>query len=75
MNGAQAIEIVRATGRTQAEIARLIGVSPVALQKWINGGNPAGSTAKLLLLIRERPELLEVLASFNADRKRKRKGK
>jgi len=73
MTGPQAIEIVRATGKSQAEVARLMGISPVAMQKWINGGNPAGATASLLLLIRERPEVLEVLATLKADRKRKGK--
>ncbi len=69
MTGSQAIEIVRSTGKSQAEVARLMGISPVAMQKWINGGNPAGSTASLLLLIRERPEVLEVLASMKGKRK------
>jgi len=62
MTGSEAVKIVRATGRSQAEVARLIGISPVAIQKWLHGGKPAGSTASLLLLIRERPELLSVLA-------------
>jgi DNA-binding transcriptional regulator YiaG len=73
MTGSEAIAIVRATGRSQAEVSRLMGISPVALQKWINGGNPAGATASLLLLIRERPEVLEVLAALKADKKQRRK--
>lgn len=61
MNGKEAIEIVRATGRSQAEVARLIGVSPAAMQKWIAGGELHKTTANLLLLIREFPETLNIL--------------
>lgn len=61
MNGKDAIEIVRATGRSQAEVARLIGVSPAAMQKWIAGGELHKTTANLLLLVREFPETLNIL--------------
>lgn len=65
MNGKEAIKIVRASGETQAEFARLIGISPVAVQKWATGGgNPSGGTATLLRLINERPELIEVLKGW-----------
>lgn len=61
MDGAQAIEIIRGTGRTKAEIARAIGVSETAVQKWGRGGRVSGTTESLLLLIRERPEVVDVL--------------
>lgn len=64
MNGKEAIRIVRASGETQAEFARLIGISPVAVQKWASGGNPSGGAATLLRLIEERPELLSVLRAW-----------
>lgn len=65
MNGKEAIKIVRASGETQAGFARLIGISPVAVQKWASGsGNPSGGTATLLRLISERPELIAVLKSW-----------
>lgn len=65
MDGKEAIRIVRASGETQAEFARLIGISPVAVQKWASGGgNPSGGTATLLRLIEERPELLSVLRAW-----------
>lgn len=62
MNGKQAFAIVLNTGRSQAEIARVVGVSPVAVQKWKNGGEPSEPVATLLLLISERPEIIDVIA-------------
>lgn len=64
MNGKEAMRIVRSSGETQAEFARLIGISPVALQKWASGGKPNGGTATLLRLIEARPEIIELLRSW-----------
>jgi|CXWJ01.1.fsa_nt_gi DNA-binding transcriptional regulator YiaG len=71
MDGKQAIDIVRGTGLGQAEVARLIGVSETAVQKWANGGNVAGTTASLLLLIRDVPEVLAMLARVKRMERRK----
>ncbi len=68
MTGKEAIEIVRATGRSQAEVARLIGVSPAAMQKWIAGGDLHKTTATLLLLVREFPETLNILDRIKGRR-------
>ena len=62
MTGKQAFKIVLETQRPQAEIARVVGVSPVAVQKWKAGGAPSEPVATLLLLIRERPEIIDVIA-------------
>ena len=75
MNGKDAIEIVRATGRSQAEVARLIGVSPAAMQKWIAGGELHKTTANLLLLIREFPETLNILDRIKGSDLKSRKGR
>jgi DNA-binding transcriptional regulator YiaG len=61
MTGSEALSIIATFGRSKAEVARLLGVSPVALQKWKQGGSPAQGTETLLRLLKERPELLEVL--------------
>lgn len=75
MNGKQAIEIVRATGRSQAEVARLIGVSPTAMQKWICGGDLHGTTASLLMMVREFPETLNILERLKGSDRKARKAR
>ncbi|PPD06303.1 MAG: hypothetical protein CTY28_14570 [Hyphomicrobium sp.] len=62
MTGKQAFALVQQTGRSQAEIARLLGVSPMAVQKWRNGHPPSEPVATLLALFRERPEVMDVVA-------------
>lgn len=62
MTGHEAFQIVQETGRSQAEIARLIGVSAMAVQKWRNGHPPSEPVALLLSLFRERPEVMDVVA-------------
>lgn len=66
MTGYEAFEIIVSTGRPQSEVAALIGVSPVAVQKWKHGGAVSRPIEMLLRLIRERPEILEVLAKVKA---------
>ena len=67
MTGTEAIRIIRASGLSQAEFGRRIGVSPTAIQYWAKGTNgPSGTAAKLLALIKSRPELLEVLKTVDA---------
>lgn len=67
MTGQEALKIIRASGLSQAEFGRRIGVSPTAVQYWASGTNgPSGPTSKLLALIKARPELLEVLKTVDA---------
>lgn len=68
MNGRDALSIVKATGRSQAEVGRIIGVSPAAMQKW-KTGDVAGTTASLLMLIKEVPEALDILARIKRAEK------
>lgn len=69
MTGQEALDIIATFGRSKAEIAGLLGISPVALQKWKQGGSPSHGTETLLLLLNERPELLDVLARMRRPRK------
>ena len=64
MTGQESLDIIATFGRTKAEVARLLGISPVALQKWKQGGRPSHGTETLLLLLSERPELLDVLGKM-----------
>ncbi|MCV0371089.1 MULTISPECIES: helix-turn-helix domain-containing protein [Filomicrobium] len=61
MTGDEAIRIVRNSGVSQAEFARLIGMSPMGVQKWASGGKPSGPAAAILRIVRERPDFIETL--------------
>ena len=67
MTGQEALKIIRASGLSQAEFAKRIGVTATAVQYWRTGATgPSGPAAKLLALIKARPELLEVLKTIEA---------
>lgn len=59
------IEIRQKTGMSQAQFAKLLGVSIRTLQEWEQGRRkPSGAAASLLLLAEKRPDVLrEVFAS------------
>lgn len=61
MDGKEAIAIIRAAGISQAEFARLVDMSPVAVSKWASGGGVGKQTAVLLRVICARPEFVETL--------------
>lgn len=61
MNGKVAIKLIQSLGLTQAEAARIVGLSATAIQKWKSGGDLHGSTATLLSLLKERPEMIDVI--------------
>ena len=61
MNGPAAIKLIHSLGLTQADTARVVGISATAVQKWRTGGALHGSTETLLLLLKERPEMIGVI--------------
>lgn len=61
MTGKDAIKLIVSIGVSQAEAARLLGISPTAVQKWKSGGDLQGSTETLLRMLSERPELADVI--------------
>lgn len=61
MDGVEAIRIIEGLGLSQAEAARVVGISATAVQKWKSGGKVHPSTATLLKLLRARPELVTVI--------------
>jgi putative transcriptional regulator len=58
-----AAEARRKTGLSQADFARLLGISPRTLQDWEQGRRePSGAARTLLIIARQRPEaVLEVM--------------
>lgn len=61
MDGSQAIAIIDRIGISKAAFARLIGVTPMAVNKWRNGHPPSGPVAAILRLLDARPELVAVM--------------
>ncbi len=61
MSGEDAIKLIHSLGLTQADAARVVGISATAVQKWRTGGALHGSTETLLLLLKERPEMIGVI--------------
>lgn len=60
MSGKEAISIIQSLGISQARFARIARLHPNAITKWANGTPPSGPVSVLLLLLRERPELVQV---------------
>lgn len=61
MTGPEAVEIIRELGISQAQFARLAQLNKNSVTKWVNGSQPHGPAVVLLMLLRERPELLKLL--------------
>jgi len=61
MNGPTAYGVLSRLDAPIAETARLIGVSPTAVQLWKGGGAVSKPVAVLIKLLDERPDFLATL--------------
>lgn len=61
MDGYTAYKIVSHLDASRAEVARLIGVSPTAVQIWKAGGAVSKPVSILLALLDKRPDFLATL--------------
>lgn len=61
MTGPEAIKIIQKLGVSQRQFAFMAGMHPNAISRWANGGELSGPAVALLLLLDDRPELIEVM--------------
>ena len=61
MTGPEACKIITQLQISKARFARLAGLHPNAITKWMDGSQPHGPAVTLLRLLVERPELIAVI--------------
>ena len=66
VNGTFVKELRKNNGYTQIRLANILHVTKKAVEKWEQGKNPvSGSSAALLYLLKEKPELADLLLVTN----------
>jgi DNA-binding transcriptional regulator YiaG len=68
MTGPEAIKVIQKLGVSQRRFALMIDMHPNAITKWANGGSLSGPAASLLMLLDERPELIEVMKQWRVKK-------